>query len=95
MGSSSCLTIGIWAPWSISALVLTPSTSIATLYVGPRLGKVPVADWIFYSSVDTVSVHRFGFSSVATFCSPHSITLADSPTLFSFLHEGSGQLAAK
>ena len=97
IGSSSCLTIDILAPWSISAPVLTPSTSVTTLYVGPHLGKVPVADWIFSSFVNTVTIHVFGFSSVATFCSPDSITLdlADSPALFSFLCEGSRQLIAK
>ena len=76
------------------ALVLMPSNSITTLYVGPRLDKVPVADRIFSSSVDTVSIHRIGFSSVATFYIQSLLQIL-LRTLFLFLCEGSGQLIAK
>ena len=79
----------------MSALVLTPSTFDTTLYIGPRLGKIPAVGSLCSPSADTVSSHGSGFSSATLFSSPDSITQADSPVLFSLLRVGSGQLAAR
>ena len=75
-------------------LVLTPSTSRRTLYVGPHCGKVPAAGLLSSYSVVTVSTHGFDVSLATTFFVPDSIHLAES-TGFSFFRGCPGQLPTR